>query len=137
VGPRAGLDRGGKCRPHTDSIPDHYERFIMETNITCFQVCKYRTSVNLCNPRHIVIWVYKIINTPYIRKLLLLLLLLLLLWNFSLLSFFLGNIHLSWDAAINSITLGGLICSSESSLQLNMCRELQIFAAVYMYWGAS
>jgi len=49
----------------------------------------------------------------------------------------LGNIHLSWDAAINSITLGGLICSSKSFLQLNMCQELQIFAAVYMYWGAS
>ena len=51
--------------------------------------------------------------------------------------FWLRNIHLSWDAAINSIRLGGLICSSESSLQLNMCRELQTFAAVYMYWGAS
>ena len=31
----------------------------------------------------------------------------------------------------------GLICSLKSSLQLNMCQELQIFAAVYMYWGAS
>ena len=49
----------------------------------------------------------------------------------------LGNIHLSWDAAINSITFGGLICSLKSSLQLNMCQELHIFAAVYMYWGAS
>ena len=47
------------------------------------------------------------------------------------------NVHLSWDAAINWFRLGGLICSSESFLQLNMCQELQIFAAVYMYWGAS
>jgi len=49
----------------------------------------------------------------------------------------LGNIHLSWDAAINRIRLGGLTCSLKSFLQLNMCQELQIFAAVYMYWGAS
>ena len=48
----------------------------------------------------------------------------------------LGNIHLPWDAVINRIRLGGLICSLKSSLQLNMCQELQIFAAVYMYWGA-
>jgi len=48
----------------------------------------------------------------------------------------LGNIHLSWNAVINRIRLGGLICSLESFLQLNMCQELQIFAAVYMYWGA-
>ena len=49
----------------------------------------------------------------------------------------LGNIHPSWDAVINRIRLGGLICSLKSFLQLNMCQELQIFAAVYMYWGAS
>ena len=49
----------------------------------------------------------------------------------------LGNTHLSWHAAINRIRLGGLICSLKSFLQLNMCQELQIFAAVYMYWGAS
>ena len=49
----------------------------------------------------------------------------------------LGNIHLSWDAVINRIMLGGLICSLKSFLQLNMCQELQILAAVYMYWGAS
>ena len=49
----------------------------------------------------------------------------------------LGNIHLSLDAVINRIMLGGLICSLKSFLQLNMCQELQIFAAVYMYWGAS
>ena len=50
--------------------------------------------------------------------------------------FWLGNIHLSWDVAINRIRLGGLICSLKSSLQLKMCQELQILAAVYMYWGA-
>jgi hypothetical protein len=49
----------------------------------------------------------------------------------------LGNFHLSRDAAINRIRLGGLICSLKSFLQLNMCQELQIFAAIYMYWGAS
>jgi hypothetical protein len=49
----------------------------------------------------------------------------------------LGNIHISWDLVINRIRLGGLIYSVESFLQLNMCRELQIFAFVYMYWGAS
>jgi len=49
----------------------------------------------------------------------------------------LRNIHLSWDAGINRLRLGGLICSLESFLQLNMCQELQIFAAVYIYWGAS
>ena len=48
----------------------------------------------------------------------------------------LGNIHLSWDVVINRIRLGGLICSLKSFLQLNMCQELQIFADVYMYWGA-
>ena len=48
----------------------------------------------------------------------------------------LGNIHLSWDVVINRIRLGGLICSLKSFLQLNMCQELQIFAVVYMYWGA-
>jgi len=49
----------------------------------------------------------------------------------------LGNIHLSWDAVINRISLGGLICSLKSFLQLNMCQDLQIFAVLYMYWGAS
>ena len=49
----------------------------------------------------------------------------------------LGNIHLSCDVLINRIILGGLICSLKSFLQLNMCQELQIFAVVYMYWGAS
>jgi len=48
----------------------------------------------------------------------------------------LGNIHLSWDVLTNRIRLGCLICSLKSFLQLNMCQELQIFAAVYMYWGA-
>jgi len=46
----------------------------------------------------------------------------------------LGNIHLSRDVVI---MLGGLICNLKSSLQLNICQELQIFAVVYMYWGAS
>ena len=49
----------------------------------------------------------------------------------------LGNIRLSWDVVINRIRLGGLICRLKSFLQLNMCQELQIFAVVYMYWGAS
>jgi len=49
----------------------------------------------------------------------------------------LGNIPLSCDAAINRISLGGLICSLKSFLKLNMCQELQILAVVNMYWGAS
>ena len=49
----------------------------------------------------------------------------------------LGNIHLSWDVVINRIRLGGLICSLKSFLQLNICQELQIFAVVCMYSGAS
>jgi len=49
----------------------------------------------------------------------------------------LGNFHQSCDAVINRIRLGALNCSLKSFLQLNMCQELQIFAAVYMYWGAS
>jgi len=49
----------------------------------------------------------------------------------------LGNIHLSWDVVINRIRFGGLTCSLKSFLQLNMCQELQIFAVVYMYLGAS
>jgi len=49
----------------------------------------------------------------------------------------LGNIHVSWDAVINRIMLGGLICSLKSFLQLKMCQELQIFVVVYMYWGAN
>ena len=49
----------------------------------------------------------------------------------------LGNIQLSWDVVINRIRLGDLICSLKSLLQLNMCQELQIFAFVYMYSGAS
>jgi len=65
----------------------------------------------------------------------LLLLLLLLLLLFSQL--WLGNIHLSWDVVINRIRLGGPICSFKSFLQLNMYQELQIFAFVYMYSGAS
>jgi len=51
--------------------------------------------------------------------------------------FWLGNIHLSWDVVINRIRLRGLTCSLKSFLQLNMCQELQIFAVVYMYSGAS
>jgi hypothetical protein len=49
----------------------------------------------------------------------------------------LGNIHLSCDAVINRIRLGGLICSLKSFLQLNMRQELQIFAVVYMYSSVS
>jgi len=49
--------------------------------------------------------------------------------------FLLGNMHLSWDAVINRIRLGGLICSLKSFLQLNMCQELQIFAIVYICTG--
>ena len=48
-----------------------------------------------------------------------------------------GNIHPSWDVVINRIRLGGLTCSLKSFLQLNMCQELQIFAVVYIYLGAS
>jgi len=48
----------------------------------------------------------------------------------------LGNIPLSCDAVINRIWLSGLTCSLKSFLKLNMCQELQIFAVVYMYWGA-
>jgi hypothetical protein len=57
--------------------------------------------------------------------------------KFSLLSFQLGNIHLSWDLIINRNRFGGLIYNLESFLQLNMCQELQIFAFVYMYLVAS
>ena len=49
----------------------------------------------------------------------------------------LGNIHLSWDVVIKRIRSVGLICSLKSFLQLNMCQELQIFAVVCVYWGAS
>jgi len=48
----------------------------------------------------------------------------------------LGNIHLSLDAVINRIGLGGLICSLKSFLQLNMWEEIQIFAFVCVYSGA-
>ena len=47
----------------------------------------------------------------------------------------LGNIHLTWDVVINRIKLGGLICSSKSFLQLNMCQELQIFASCIYVFG--
>ena len=50
--------------------------------------------------------------------------------------FWLRNIPPACDAVINRISLGGLICSLKSFLQLNMCKELQIFAVAYMYWGA-
>jgi hypothetical protein len=53
-----------------------------------------------------------------------------LLSNFSLLSF-------GWEIfTYPGIRLSGLICSLKSFIQLNMCQELQIFAAVYMHWGA-
>jgi len=52
-------------------------------------------------------------------------------------SAWLENIHLSRDVVINRITFSGLICSLKSFLQLNMCQELQIFAVVYTYSGAS
>jgi len=48
----------------------------------------------------------------------------------------LGNIHLSWDLVTNRIMLGVLTHSSDSSIQLNVCRELQIFASVFMYSDA-
>jgi len=69
---------------------------------------------------HLLLIIIIIINTEFLTS---------QLW--------LGNIHLSWDAAINSIRLGGLICGLKSFLQLNMCQELQILAAVYMYWGGA
>ena len=63
------------------------------------------------------------------------LLLLLLLSIFFTSRLWLGNIHLSWDVVINRIRLGGLTRSLKSFLQLNMCQELQIFAAVYICIG--
>jgi len=48
-----------------------------------------------------------------------------------------GNIRLSRDVVINRIRLGGLIYSLKSFLQLNLCQELQIFAVVCVYSGAS
>ena len=60
-------------------------------------------------------------------------LLLLVLSEFLTSQRWLGNIHLSWDVVINSIRLGGLICSSKSFLQLNKCQELHISAFVSMY----
>ena len=45
----------------------------------------------------------------------------------------LGNIHLSWDVVINRISLGGLICSLKSFLQLNMCQELDFCSCVYVF----
>jgi hypothetical protein len=44
----------------------------------------------------------------------------------------LGNIHLSWDAVINRIRLGGLICSLKSFLQLDMCQELDFCSCIYV-----
>jgi len=41
------------------------------------------------------------------------------------------------DIIMNRISLGGLVYNLQSSLQLNMCQELQIFAFVYMYLGES
>ena len=38
---------------------------------------------------------------------------------------------------INRIRLDGLIYGLEIFLQLNMCRELQIFPFMFMYSGAS
>ena len=49
----------------------------------------------------------------------------------------LGNIHLTWVVVMNRNRLGGLICSLKSFLQLIMYQELQIFAVVFMYSGAS
>jgi len=46
----------------------------------------------------------------------------------------LGNIHASRDVIINSIRLGGLICSLKSFLQLNMCQELQNNNNNYYYY---
>ena len=62
--------------------------------------------------------------------------LLLLLLNFSLLIFGWEIFTYPGDAVSNTIRLGGLICSLKTFLQLNMCHELQIFAVVYIYWGA-
>jgi len=61
----------------------------------------------------------------------------LLLFEFLNSQVWLGNIRLTWDVVINRFRLGGLIFSLKNFLQLNMCQELQIFAVVYMYWGAS
>jgi len=49
----------------------------------------------------------------------------------------LGNNDLSSDVVINRIRLRGLIWSLKSFLQLKMSQELQNFAVVYMYSGAS
>jgi len=76
-------------------------------------------------------------NSNNTLSLLLLLLLLLLLSEFLTSQLWLGNFHLSRDAVIKRIRLGCLICSFKRCLQLNMCQELQTFAFVYMYSGAS
>jgi hypothetical protein len=44
----------------------------------------------------------------------------------------LGNIHLSWDAAINRIRLGGLICSLKSLF----CLSVIVLARLYVFWTA-
>ena len=89
---------------------------LLETNF--IHLCKLARMVNIITIIIIIIIIVIIIIEFFTSQLLL------------------GNIHLSWDVVINRIRLGGLICSLKSFLQLNMCQELQIFAAVYMYWGA-
>jgi len=76
------------------------------------------------------------VNRWDVMMMIIIIIIIIIIIEFFLSQLWLGNIHLSWDAAINRIRLGGLICSLKSFLQLNMCQELQIFAAVYMYWGA-
>ena len=46
------------------------------------------------------------------------------------------ELYIYYPPHVSSLRFGGLICSLISFLQLNMCQELQIFAVVYMYWGA-
>jgi len=83
----------------------------------------------------------------YIIVVIIIIIIIIIIIEFITSQLWLGNIRLSWDAVINRIRLGGLICSLKSFLQLNMCQELEIFSVVYiyiyiyiyiyMYWGAS
>ena len=92
---------------------------------------------------HVFCWIYhrcaviEQLRKSVLKVVIIIIIIITIIIEFLTSQLWLGNIHLSWDVIINRLRLGGLICGLKSFLQLNMCQELQIFAVVYMYLGAS
>ena len=76
-----------------------------------------------------------IVRSLYFINYIIIIIIIIIIVEFLTSQLWLWNIHLSWDAAINRIRLGGLICSLNSFLQFSTYQDLQNFCSCIYVLG--